>query len=143
MPGVIYNLGGPAVLRGHELAAVASEPLGKTIAFVVIAEEQRGAAFDGTIANFNDGAGKPVSINYAIGKRPVFVGGNEGGRGDIAMMRWSKDRDGPSFQLLINHDDEAREFAYSESDSYSLEAAGKYGFHVLSMKTDWNTVIKP
>ncbi|MDX0480153.1 hypothetical protein GOD90_21230 [Sinorhizobium medicae] len=38
--------------------------------------------FDGTVDNFNDGAGKPVTINLALGLRPVFVGGNEGGRGD-------------------------------------------------------------
>ncbi len=98
--------------------------------------------FDGRIANFNDGAGKPVSINNALGKRPAFIAGNEGGRGDIAMMRWSKDRDGPSFQLLINHDDELREYAYSESDNYSLEAAKKYGFHIVSMKDDWKTTIE-
>ncbi|MBB4215760.1 phosphoserine phosphatase [Rhizobium sp. BK212] len=97
--------------------------------------------FDGTIDKFNDGAGKPVGINLAMGRRPVFVGGNEGGRGDIAMMRWSKDRNGPSFQLLIDHDDGEREYAYSESDDYSLNAAGKYGFQVVSMRNDWKTIV--
>lgn len=97
--------------------------------------------FDGSIGSFNDGSGKPVGINLAIGKRPLFVGGNEGGRGDVAMMRWSKDRQGPSFQLLINHDDAEREYAYSESDGYSLAAASKYGFQVVSMKDDWKTII--
>jgi hypothetical protein len=97
--------------------------------------------FDGKVDRFNDGAGKPVTINLAIGKRPVFVGGNEGGRGDIAMMRWSRDRSGASFQLLINHDDAEREFTYAESDDYSLNAAQKYGFQVVSMKNDWKIVI--
>ncbi|KAA0969366.1 haloacid dehalogenase-like hydrolase [Aureimonas fodinaquatilis] len=97
--------------------------------------------FDGTIARLNDGEGKPVTINLAIGQRPAFVGGNEGGRGDIAMMRWSMDRDGPSFQLLVNHDDESREFAYSEPDNYSLNAAKEYGFHVVSIRDDWKTII--
>lgn len=99
--------------------------------------------FDGTIAHLNDREGKPVTIDLAIGKRPVFVGGNEGGRGDIAMMRWSKDRDGPSFQLLIDHDDAVREFEYAEPDNYSLDAAKKYGFHVVSIKNDWKTVMAP
>lgn len=97
--------------------------------------------FDGTIGRLNDGEGKPVTINLAIGKRPVFVAGNEGGRGDIAMMRWSKDREGPSFQLLVNHDDAEREYAYAEPDNYSLNAAQKYGFHVVSIKRDWKTVV--
>lgn len=97
--------------------------------------------FDGTIGRLNDGEGKPVTINLAIGTRPVFVAGNEGGRGDIAMMRWSKDREGPSFQLLVNHDDADREYAYAEPDNYSLNAAQKYGFHVVSIKRDWKTVV--
>jgi phosphoglycolate phosphatase-like HAD superfamily hydrolase len=99
--------------------------------------------FDGRIDHINDQEGKPPTINRAIGARPIFVGGNEGGRGDIAMMRWSKDRDGPSFQLLINHDDAKREFAYAEPDNYSLRAAAKYGFTIVSMKEDWKTIIAP
>ncbi|MGO4352674.1 HAD family hydrolase [Rhizobium sp. RAF36] len=98
--------------------------------------------YTGKIGHLNDKEGKPVTLNLAIGKRPVFVGGNEGGRGDIAMMRWSRDRDGPSFQILINHDDAEREFAYSESDSYSLDAARQFGFHVVSMKDDWREIIE-
>ncbi|MGV1793690.1 haloacid dehalogenase-like hydrolase [Rhizobium sp. A37_96] len=99
--------------------------------------------FDGSIDRYNDGSGKAVGIGLAIGKRPVVIGGNEGGRGDIAMMRWSKDQDGPSLQLLINHDDEAREYTYSESDDYSINAAQKYGFHVVSMRSDWNAIVGP
>ncbi|WP_062227663.1 haloacid dehalogenase-like hydrolase [Aureimonas frigidaquae] len=97
--------------------------------------------FDGTIGRLNDGEFKPVTISLAMPTRPVFVAGNEGGRGDIAMMRWSKDRDGASFQLLVNHDDAAREFEYAEPDEYSLNAAQRYGFHVASIKHDWKTVV--
>ncbi|MFC5066928.1 HAD family hydrolase [Flaviflagellibacter deserti] len=99
--------------------------------------------FDSLIDHLNDRKGKPVTLNLVLGTRPVFVAGNEGGRGDIAMMRWSKDRVGPSFQLLIDHDDAAREFSYEESDNYSLDAAGKYGFHVVSIRADWKTVVAP
>jgi phosphoserine phosphatase len=90
----------------------------------------------------NDKDGKPPAINLAVGQRPVFVGGNVGGFGDIAMMRWSKDRDGPSFQLLINHDDAAREFAYVEKDGASLAAAAKYGFTVVNIAKDWSTIFQ-
>jgi phosphoserine phosphatase len=99
--------------------------------------------FDTRIDHLNDRAGKPPTINLALGTRPAFVAGNEGGRGDIAMMRWSKDRIGPSFQLLIDHDDAAREFSYEEPDNYSLDAAGKYGFYVASIRNDWKTVVAP
>lgn len=107
-------------------------------------EEREGKTvlvYTGKVGHFNDKEGKPVTINLAVGKRPIFVGGNEGGRGDIAMMRWSKDQIGPSFQMLINHDDADREFAYSESDDYSLNAAKQYGFHVVSMKADWKEIV--
>lgn len=94
------------------------------------------------IEAINDKEGKPVGIDGRIGKRPVFVAGNVGAYGDIAMMRYSKGRRGPSFQLLINHDDDAREFAYGEKDDASLNAAKKYGFTVVNIKNDWKTVFR-
>jgi hypothetical protein len=92
------------------------------------------------IEAINDKDGKPVGIDRQIGKRPIFVAGNVGNYGDIAMMQYSKGRRGPSFQLLINHDDAAREFAYGEKDNASLDAAKKYGFIVVNIKSDWKTV---
>jgi len=92
------------------------------------------------IDTINDKEGKPVGIDRQIGKRPIFVAGNVGNYGDIAMMQYSKGRRGPSFQLLINHDDAAREFAYAEKDNASLNAAKKYGFTVVSIKNDWKTI---
>jgi phosphoglycolate phosphatase-like HAD superfamily hydrolase len=96
--------------------------------------------YTGKIAHIDDKEGKPPAINLAIGTRPIIVGGNVGGQGDIAMMRYSKDRAGPSLQLLINHDDAAREFAYAEKNHYSLDAAQRYGFTVVSIKNDWSNV---
>ena len=92
------------------------------------------------IEHFNDKEGKPVGIDRHIGKRPVFVGGNVLSGGDIAMMQYSKGRKGPSFQLLINHDDSTREFAYQEKDNFSLNAAKANGFTVVSMKSDWKMI---
>lgn len=120
----------PERVMGSNAGTKLDERAGKTV-----------LVFDGDIDHINDKEGKPPTINLALGLRPVFVGGNEGGRGDIAMMRWSKDRDGPSFQLLINHDDAEREFAYSEPDNYSLRAAAHYGFNVVNMKEDWKEIV--
>jgi hypothetical protein len=92
------------------------------------------------IETINDKGGKPVGIDRHIGQRPIFVAGNVLSGGDIAMMEYSKGRKGPSFQLLINHDDAEREFAYAEKDDASLNAAKKYGFTVVSIKNDWKTV---
>lgn len=120
----------PEHMMGTWLETKVEERDGKTV-----------LVYMGKVGHLNDKEGKPVTINLAIGKRPIFIGGNEGGRGDIAMMRWSKDKNGPSFQILINHDDAEREFAYSESDHYSLDAAKKFGFHVVSMKEDWKEIV--
>ncbi|HEY6402758.1 MAG TPA: haloacid dehalogenase-like hydrolase, partial [Blastocatellia bacterium] len=92
------------------------------------------------IATINNKEIKPVGIDRYIGARPIFVAGNVGNNGDIPMMQFSKGRPGPSFQLLINHDDAAREFAYGEKDNASLNAAKTYGFTVVSIKDDWKTV---
>jgi phosphoglycolate phosphatase-like HAD superfamily hydrolase len=92
------------------------------------------------IEAINDKEGKPVGINRQIGKRPIFVAGNVGNYGDIAMMQYSKGRAGQTFQLLINHDDAAREFDYGEKNNASLNAAKTYGFTVVNIKNDWKTV---
>ena len=39
-------------------------------------------------------------------------------------------------QLLINHDDGEREFAYQEADDGSLKAARENGWTIVSMKND-------
>jgi hypothetical protein len=93
-----------------------------------------------SIDHINDKEGKPVGIQKFIGQRPVFACGNEGGAGDIAMLKYSQGSSYPSFQLLVNHDDSTREFFYQEKDSASLKAAARNGWHVASMKNDWKQV---
>jgi len=88
----------------------------------------------------NNKAVKAVNIDLHIGKRPLLVMGNEGGRGDIGMMSYSQGRKGVSLQLMINHDDDAREFAYAEDDNASLNTAKENGWVVISMKDDWSSI---
>lgn len=88
----------------------------------------------------NDKEGKPVGIQLHIGQRPVFACGNEGGAGDIAMLKYSQGNKYPSFQMIVNHDDAAREYAYQEKDSASLKAAAQNKWHVISMKNDWKDI---
>ncbi|MEC4893831.1 MAG: HAD family hydrolase [Oscillatoria sp. PMC 1051.18] len=89
---------------------------------------------------YNDQLAKPVSIDLFIGKRPIFVAGNVRSEGDIGMLTYSQIQDNPSFQLLIDHDDEQREFAYSEPGDVSLNAARKNNWQVVSMKNDWKLI---
>ncbi|RZK68221.1 MAG: haloacid dehalogenase-like hydrolase [Pedobacter sp.] len=90
--------------------------------------------------HFNDKEAKPVGIQLFIGQRPVFACGNEGGAGDIAMLKYSQGNKYPSFQLLVNHNDSIREYSYQEKDNASLNAAAKNKWHVVDMKKDWKKV---
>lgn len=92
------------------------------------------------IDRINDKAGKPVGIDLHIGKRPVIAVGNVRSGGDIAMLSYSQGRFGESLQLLVNHDDADREFAYQEPDNASLNAANAKSWQVISMKNDWKTI---
>jgi hypothetical protein len=97
---------------------------------------QREPALD----HFNDKEGKPAGIQLHIGQRPVFACGNEGGAGDIAMLKYSQGNKYPSFQLLVNHNDSIREYSYQEKDNLSLSTAAKNKWHVISIKDDWKKV---
>jgi hypothetical protein len=84
------------------------------------------------LGNLNIGPGKPEHIFAQTGRLPVFAGGNADI--DIEMLESAK------FALLINHDDEDREFAYTASAEVSLTRAAELGWTVVSMKNDWSTV---
>ncbi len=61
--------------------------------------------------NFNDDkADKPVGINQHIGRRPIAAFGNS--RGDKEMLEYTQGGSGARFELLVLHDDAAREYAY-------------------------------
>jgi phosphoserine phosphatase len=78
------------------------------------------------------GPGKPEHIFAQTGRVPVFAGGNADV--DIEMLSAAK------FSVLVNHDDEGREFAYTSAAEKSLAKAKELGWTVVSMKNDWTTV---
>ena len=85
----------------------------------------------------NDKDTKPAAIEQRIGRIPIFVAGNIRSGGDIGQLTYSMTNALPNFQLLINHDDDKREFAYAEKNNASLIAAKDGGWHVVSMRNDW------
>jgi len=80
------------------------------------------------------GPGKPEHIFARTGRLPMFAGGN--GDVDIEMLEAAQ------FALLIVHDDDEREYAYTAGAEKSLAAAAKHGWTMVSMKNDWSTVFK-
>jgi phosphoglycolate phosphatase-like HAD superfamily hydrolase len=103
--------------------------------------------------NFNDDkGGKPVGINQHIGRRPVMAFGNS--NGDREMLEYTQGGAGARFELLVLHDDAAREYAYGPARGLPDvklgafppaldEQAKKDGWTVVSMKNDWKTVFPP
>jgi hypothetical protein len=100
--------------------------------------------------NFNDDKdGKPIGIHEHIGRRPIAAFGNSAG--DREMLEYTQSGGGARFELLVLHDDAAREFAYGPArglPDVKLGAfppalddeAKKSGWTVVSMKDDWKTV---
>jgi phosphoserine phosphatase len=100
--------------------------------------------------NFNDDkGGKPVGINQHIGRRPVMAFGNS--TGDQQMLEYTQGGSGARFELLVLHDDAAREYAYGPARGLPDvklgaftpaldEYARKNGWTVVSMKDDWKQV---
>lgn len=94
----------------------------------------------------NDNDTKPLSIQRAIGRRPIFTFGNSDG--DHAMLRWTAAGNGPRFMGLVHHTDEVREVAYDRQSSIgrldkALDEALAKGWTVADMKRDWREVFPP
>lgn len=98
---------------------------------------------DAGIANVNDKETKPVGISLHVGRRPVLAAGNSDG--DLAMLQYTDDGEGPALMLLVHHDDAEREWAYDKEshigrlDKALVEAQAR-GWSVISMKNDWRRV---
>ncbi len=100
--------------------------------------------------NFNDDkAGKPVGINQHIGRRPVMAFGNS--NGDREMLEYTEGGGGARFELLVLHDDAAREYAYGPAKGLPNVKLGAFtqdlydqskkdGWTVVSMKEDWKRI---
>jgi phosphoglycolate phosphatase-like HAD superfamily hydrolase len=95
----------------------------------------------------NEGEPKPVNIQLHIGRRPIFAAGNSAG--DCEMLEYATTGPSPGFALVVDHDDEHREYAYagtSLTDPHAepiARTAGRLGWTTASMRTDWTQVFGP
>jgi phosphoserine phosphatase len=92
----------------------------------------------------NEGPAKVNHIQSHLGRRPILAAGNSGG--DREMLEWASASDGPSLALLIDHDDEDREFRYqSRAETFTesepiTDVGRRLGWTLVSMARDWATV---
>jgi phosphoserine phosphatase len=95
------------------------------------------------IGSVDDGPGKPQNIELHIGRRPILAFGNSDG--DQQMLEWTAAQVGPNLELLVHHDDAAREWAYDRGSKIGTldkawdEAIARHWI-VVSMKGDWRQV---
>jgi hypothetical protein len=124
----------------EEIYGIPSERvIGSSNALAYTDDEHGGiVSYEATGDFFDDGPIKPVRIWSRIGKRPILAAGNS--NGDIPMLRYAGGKDRPALRLLLLHDDEDREFAYTTGAETSLELAEKHDWTVVSIKNDWATV---
>jgi phosphoglycolate phosphatase-like HAD superfamily hydrolase len=91
----------------------------------------------------NDGAGKPVGIHQAIGRRPIAAFGNSDG--DFEMLEWTTSGRGARFGLIVHHTDAKREWAYDRGSHIGslirgLDEAPTRGWAVVDMQRDWKVI---
>ncbi|KRE20878.1 haloacid dehalogenase [Bosea sp. Root483D1] len=98
---------------------------------------------DSKVEFVDDGPGKPVGINRAIGRRPILAFGNSDG--DLQMLQYAAAGPGARLALIIHHTDAEREWAYDRTSKIgkldkALDEAAAKGWTVVDMKADWKTV---
>jgi hypothetical protein len=84
-----------------------------------------------------------------IGRRPFAAFGNS--TGDRDMLEWTAAGTGARLEMLVLHDDAAREYAYGPAAGLPDTKVGtftqalydqtkKSGWTVISMKNDWKRI---
>jgi hypothetical protein len=91
----------------------------------------------------DDGPGKPVGIQYHIGKQPVIAFGNSDG--DLQMLQWTTGRGSGRLGFIVHHTDAVREWAYDRDSPIgkldkALDLAPAAGWIVIDMKNDWKKI---
>jgi hypothetical protein len=113
--------------------------IGSSSTFAYTSDGQGGTITRRPEADYlDDGPEKPIRIWSRTGRRPILAAGNS--NGDVPMLEFTRHRDKPTLQLLIQHDDAEREFDYTAGAEQALRRAEADGWTVVSVRNDWTTV---
>jgi phosphoserine phosphatase len=124
----------------EEIYGIPAERIIGTSAALRYQDDDTGGSvvYQAEMETFDDGPMKPVRIWSRIGRRPVVAAGNS--NGDIPMLRYAGRPERPGLRLLLLHDDDEREFSYTQGAETSLEQARAHDWTVISIKNDWAAV---
>ena len=103
--------------------------IGSTAALAYTSDERGGTITHKPEADYlDDGPEKPIRIWSRTGRRPLLAAGNS--NGDVPMLHFTQHRDKPFLRLLVLHDDDEREFAYTTGAEQALDQAAGDGWTV-------------
>ncbi len=88
----------------------------------------------------DDGPGKPVNIELQIGRTPILAAGNADG--DLHMLWYSQTQPHKNLQLLLIHDDEKREYAYTHGAEKVQQMVDDHHWIKVSMKNDFLNIFE-
>src|SRR5215204_6790273 len=113
--------------------------IGSSSSLAYTSDERGGTITHRAEADYlDDGPQKPIRIWSRTGRRPLLAAGNS--NGDVPMLHFTQHHDNPSLRLLVVHDDDEREFAYTTGAEEALAQAARDGWSTVSVKNDWTTV---
>lgn len=113
--------------------------IGSTVALAYRSDEGGGSIVRRAEVDYlDDGDEKPVRIWSRTGRRPLLAVGNS--NGDIPMLHFTMHADKPFLRLLVRHDDQRREFAYTAGAEKALGEADRHGWTVVSIAEEWETI---
>jgi len=113
--------------------------IGSTAALAYTPGERGGTITHTAAADYlDDGPEKPIRIWSRTGRRPLLAAGNS--NGDVPMLHFTRHQDKPTLRLLVLHDDDEREFAYTSGAEQALDQAAADNWTVVSVTNDWATV---
>jgi len=78
------------------------------------------------------------TFKASVRKKPVIAAGSLDGGEYMEILAYSQKSELPSLQMLIEHDDKEREFAYGRDES--LQASGINDWLPISMENDWKSI---
>ena len=136
----IASAGGMSFVRtvSEEIYGIPREQvIGSNIAYETRMTEAGPVLFrkPGLVEPISDGPGKPVNIEFHIGRKPILAAGNADG--DLHMLWYSQTHPCRSLQLLLRHDDGEREYAYDSGAEKVQQAAAERSWQVISMRQDF------
>ncbi|MFJ9744538.1 HAD family hydrolase [Streptomyces chartreusis] len=80
------------------------------------------------------GPGKPEYVLARTGRLPRFAAGNDDV--DVELLASAQ------FALLVVHDDDVREYAYTDGAERARATARRQGWTTVSVRDDWNVLLK-